>query len=78
MGKTFSELVQDSSLSATDKEFWFSLLTILDQNQVKLFDDFVDGKEENLETLNKNIKSKTEAFAAGDKEMLEEILNIEQ
>lgn len=78
MAKTLSDLVQNSSLSASDKEFWFSLLTILDPQQVSLFEEFMEEREDNLEILNKNIKSKAEAFSAGDRKMLEEILNIEQ
>lgn len=74
----FKELVANSSLSKEDKDFWMNILAILTEDQIKIFEDFTEGKEENLKVLTENIKAKEQALRNSDKNALEEIISNEQ
>ncbi len=74
----FKELVANSSLSKKDKDFWMNILAILTEDQIKIFEDFTEGKEENLKVLTENIKAKEQALRNSDKNALEEIISNEQ
>ncbi len=75
---TLKNLIEDSKLSREDKNLWFSILTKLDDVQIKIFEDFADGKEENLKLLTENLKSKVEAIKNLDEEAMEKIIQQEQ
>ncbi len=72
------ELVANSSLSKEDKDFWMNILATLAEDQIKIFEDFTEGKEENLKVLTENIKAKRQAFESRDEKRLEEIVKNEQ
>lgn len=74
---TIRTFVEQSSLSRADKDFWFSVLEGLDDAQIKIFEDFVDGNEENLKELTDNLKAKRKAFEELDEKALEEIITKE-
>lgn len=74
----FKELVANSSLSNEDKDFWMNILATLTEDQIKIFEDFTEGKEENLETLTENIKAKEQAFINSNESALEKIVKNEQ
>ncbi len=78
MDAVFLEFVKSSTLPEKDKEFWISILATLTENQIKIFEDFAEGKEENLKTLTENIKAKEQAFRNSNENALEEIINSEQ
>jgi hypothetical protein len=78
MSQTFTEFIKNSTLSKEDKDFWLSILGILTEDQIKIFEDFVDGQEENLKILTENIKAKKQAFENQDERALEEIIKGEQ
>ncbi len=69
--------VENSGLPQEDKDFWLLILGKLDDFQVKVFEDFIDGKEENLKILTENIKSKQKAFETLDQKSLDKILEEE-
>ncbi len=75
---TLKKLIENSNLSQEDKDLWFSILTKLDDVQIKIFEDFADGKEENLKLLTENLKAKTEAIKNLDEETMEKIIQQEQ
>lgn len=75
---TLKKLIEDSKLSPEDKELWFSILTKLDDVQIKIFEDFADGKEENLKLLTENLKAKVEAIKNLDEKAMEKIIQQEQ
>ena len=72
------ELVANSSLSKEDKDFWMNILATLAEDQIKIFEDFTEGKEENLKVLTENIKAKEKAFRNADENAFEEIINSEK
>ncbi len=72
------ELVANSSLSKEDKDFWMNILAVLTEDQIKIFEDFTEGKEENLKVLTENIKAKERAFRNADENSLEKIISSEQ
>ncbi len=72
------ELVANSSLSNENKDFWMNILATLTEDQIKIFEDFTEGKEENLKVLTENIKAKRQAFESRDEKRLEEIVKNEQ
>ncbi len=74
----FKELVANSSLSKEDKDFWMNILATLTEDQIKIFEDFTEGKEENLKALTENIKAKEQAFRNADENALEEIIQGEK
>jgi hypothetical protein len=78
MSQTFIEFIKNSTLSKEDKDFWLSILGALTEDQIKIFNDFADGKEENLKILTENIKAKKQAFENQDERALEEIIKGEQ
>jgi len=78
MSQTFTEFIKNSTLSKEDKDFWLSILGILTEDQIKIFEDFVDGQEENLKILTENIKAKKQAFENQDEGALEKIIKGEQ
>ncbi|MDO8492093.1 MAG: hypothetical protein Q7S34_00435 [bacterium] len=75
---TLKAFVTYSTLSEEDKGFWFSILESLDDAQIKIFEDFIGGKEENLKKLTDNLKAKRKAFENLDEKALEKILTSEQ
>lgn len=74
----FLEFVKSSTLPEKDKELWVSILVTLTENQIKIFEDFTEGKEENLKILTENIKAKERAFKNSDESALEKIISSEQ
>jgi hypothetical protein len=78
MDAVFLEFVKSSTLPEKDKEFWISILATLTEDQIKIFEDFTEGKEENLKTLTENIKAKEQAFRNSNENALEEIINSEK
>lgn len=74
----FLEFVKSSTLSEKDKGFWLSILATLTKEQIKIFEDFTEEKEENLKTLTENIKSKEQAFRNSNENMLGKIIEGEQ
>lgn len=71
-------IIEDSRLQQQDKDFWFSILESLDDTQTKIFENFIDSKEENLQELTANLKAKRKAFENLDEKALEKILTSEQ
>ena len=55
-----------------------NILATLTEDQIKIFDDFAEGKEENLKTLTENIKAKEQAFRNSNESALEKIIDSEQ
>jgi len=78
MDQAFIEFIQNSTLTKEDKDFWLSILGGLTEDQIKIFEDFVDRQEENLKILTENIKAKKQAFENQDERALEEIIKGEQ
>jgi hypothetical protein len=78
MSQAFIKFIENSTLSKEDKDFWLSILGALTEDQIKIFEDFVDGQEENLKILTENIKAKKQAFENQDERALEEIIKGEQ
>jgi hypothetical protein len=78
MSQAFLEFIQNSTLTKEDKDFWVSILAVLTEDQIKIFKDFADGKEENLKILTENIKAKRRAFENQDEKALEEIIRGER
>lgn len=74
----FKAFVNESGLSQEDKNLWFLMLERLNDKQVKILEDFIDGKEENLKELAENFKAKRRVFEDLDKKSLEEIIKAEQ
>ena len=74
----FLEFVKSSILPEKDKEFWVSILATLTEDQIKIFEDFTEGKEENLKVLTENIKAKEQAFRNSNENALEKIIGSEQ
>ena len=74
----FLEFVKSSALPEKDKEFWVSILATLAEDQIKIFEDFTEGKEENLKVLTENIKAKEQAFRNSNENALEKIISSEQ
>ena len=75
---TLKAFVEQSDLSQEDKNLWFSVLESLDDAQIKIFENFVDGKEENLKELTDNLKAKRRAFEELDEKALDKIVTSEQ
>lgn len=75
---TLGALISDSKLSQEDKDLWFSVLEKSDETQIKIYEDLLEGKEENLVELTENLKAKIRAFKNLDEKTLEQILNQEQ
>lgn len=75
---TFLEFVKSSTLPEKDKELWVSILATLTEGQIKIFEDFTEGKEENLKVLTENIKAKEQAFRNSNENALEKIISSEQ
>ena len=78
MNVIFLEFVKGSTLPEKDKELWVSILATLTEDQIKIFEDFTEGKGENLKVLTENIKAKEQAFRNSNESMLEEIVKNEQ
>lgn len=78
MSQIFSEFVQNSTLPKEDKDFWMNILATLTKDQIKIFEDFTEGKVENLKTLTENIKAKERAFRNSNENALEKIISNEQ
>jgi len=74
----FLEFVKSSTLPEKDKELWVSILTTLTEDQIKIFEDFTEGKEENLKVLTENVKAKEQAFRNSNENALEKIVGNEQ
>ena len=74
---TLKAFVSDSALSQEDKNLWFSVLPKLDDTQTKIFEDFLNNREENLKFLTENLKTKTKAFETFDSELLDSVLKKE-
>lgn len=70
--------ITESSLPQEDKDLWFSMLEGLNEEQVKILEDFIGGKEENLKELTANFKAKRKALENLDEKALEEIIKSEQ
>ena len=75
---TLRNFVTESGIVQEDKNFWFEILAKLDQDQIKIFEDFIDGKEENLTELTENIKAKQKAIENLDDMAMEKIIASEQ
>lgn len=73
--KTF---ITESNLSQEDKDLWFSMLEGLNEEQVKILEDFIGGKEENLKKLTENFKAKRKALEDLDEKALGEIVETEK
>ncbi len=78
MEVTFLEFVKSSTLPEKDKDFWMNILATLTEDQIKIFEDFAEGKEENLKVLTENIKAKEQAFRNSNEKELEKIISSEQ
>lgn len=74
---TLKVFINDSALPQEDKDFWFSILQKLEEAQIKIFEDFIDNKDENLRFLTENLKTKTKAFETFDQELLDSVLKKE-
>ena len=55
-----------------------NILATLTKDQIKIFEDFTEGKVENLKTLTENIKAKERAFRNSNENALEKIIDSEQ
>jgi len=75
---SFQAFVENSGLSKEDKDFWMNILATLTEDQIKIFEDFTEGKDENLKTLTENIKAKEQAFRNSNENALEKIISSEQ
>ena len=70
-------LVGNSSLLQEDKDLWFSILEGMNDEQVKILEDFVENKEDNLKELTGNLKAKRMALENLDEKALDEIIKNE-
>ena len=78
MDVSFRAFVENSSLPKEDKDFWINILVTLTEDQIKIFEDFIEGREENLKLLTKNLKDKETAFRNNNQEALDKILKEEE
>ena len=74
---TLKAFVSDSDLSQEDKDLWFSILENLEEQQVKIFEDFINNAQDKLAFLTNNIKSKRKAFENNNQDDLDKILSEE-
>ena len=74
---TLKAFVTDSSLPQEDKDLWFSILENLDEAQIRIYENFVDNKEEDLRLLTENLKAKAKAIKNLDEKALEETIKQE-
>lgn len=70
--------ITESGLLQEDKDLWFLMLEGLNEEQIKILEDFIEGKEENLKELTENFKAKRKAFEDLDEKALEEIVETEK
>ncbi len=54
------------------------ILATLTENQIKIFEDFMEGKEENLKVLTENIRAKEQAFRNSNENELGKIVSSEK
>ncbi len=78
MKSELEQFIKNSSLSDEDKNLWSLVLGKLNDEQAKIFSDFIEDKEENLHLITQNIKAKKEALEKGDEKMMEDILEQEE
>lgn len=75
---TLKAFVSESGLSQEDKKLWFSILGKIDDFQTRVFEDFIESKEENLQLLTGNLKAKMEAIRNLDEKAMEKIIKQEE
>ena len=71
---TLKAFVTDSALPQEDKDLWFSILEKLEDAQIRIYEEFIDNREENLLTLTKNLRDKIEAIQNLDEGAMENIV----
>ena len=71
---TLKAFVSDSALPQEDKDLWFSVLENLEDAQIRIYEEFIDNREENLLTLTKNLRDKIEAIQNLDEGAMENIV----
>ncbi|MEK7151120.1 MAG: hypothetical protein AAB784_00190 [Patescibacteria group bacterium] len=74
---TLKAFVNDSTLPQEDKNLWFSILENLDEQQTRIFEDFINNDQDKLAFLTNNIKSKKKAFENNNQDDLDKILSEE-
>lgn len=74
---TLKAFINESGLLQEDKDLWFSMLEGLNEEQVKILENFIDGKEENLKEMTENFKAKRKALEDLDEKALEEVIKGE-
>lgn len=74
---TLKAFVTDSALPQEDKDLWFSILENMEEQQVKVFADFINNDQDKLAFLTNNIKSKRKAFENNNQDDLDKILSEE-
>ena len=74
---TLSAFIDTSSLPQEDKDLWLSILGKIDDVQIKIFEDFIEEKEENLKLLTTNMKDKARAIRDLDEKTLDSIVASE-
>lgn len=71
-------LVENSALSAQDKDMWLRTLEMLDDEQAQAIYAAVGNDPHELDTFTRNVKLKQIAFASGDEALLDQILQEEE
>ncbi len=74
---TLKAFVSDSDLPQENKDLWFSILENLEEQQIKVFENFINNDQAKLAFLTNNIKSKRKAFENNNQDDLDKILSEE-
>jgi hypothetical protein len=72
------QLIENSTLSETDKDMWLHTMEILDDEHADAILDVVRDDPHELDVMTRNLKLKQIAFADGDENLLNQILDEEK
>jgi uncharacterized membrane protein YvbJ len=78
MREDLQAVIEGSKLNSADKQLWEEALVLLNDDQAKVFVDYIEDDPDKLEFLTNNLRMKKEAIANDDGEMLDQILATEE
>ncbi len=67
-----------SGLPQEDKNLWFMILNNVQDEQLRIFDGFIEGREENLRTLTLNLRVKMDAFRTVDEKSVQKLVTEQE
>jgi len=67
-----------SSLPQEDKNLWFMVLEKMPQQQLDVFESFIEGREENLRMLTLNLKVKMDSFQNIDEKTVQKLVDEQE